>query len=49
MNLSVLKLIAIVMFVVSVCLAVITHMVGNALLWAVWSFAVLAVFAGVIP
>jgi hypothetical protein len=46
---SALKIIAIVLFVVSVILAVLGGQIMNPLLWAFWSFAVLSVFAGVIP
>lgn len=46
---SILKIVAIVMFCMSVVLAIMEGNGLNPLLWAVWSFAVLAVFAGVIP
>lgn len=49
MTLSPLKLLAVVAFVVSVALAIIGGQVANPLLWAVWSFALLSVFAGIIP
>lgn len=45
---SALKIIAIVLFVVSVVLAVMFGGITNPVLWAVWSFAVLSVFSGVI-
>lgn len=46
---SILKIIAIVLFVMSVIVAIMTGGALNPLLLAVWSFAILSVFAGVIP
>jgi hypothetical protein len=41
------QIVAIVCFIISVVFAVVDNGWRNPLLWAVWSFAVLAVFAGV--
>lgn len=49
MTISPLKIVAIVLFIGSAVLAYMSGQHLDPLLWAVWSFAVLSVFAGVIP
>ena len=49
MTISILKVLAIVAFIVSVVLAIIGAQIANPMLWAIWSFAILSVFAGIIP
>ena len=49
MTVSIRKIIAICMFIVSVILAVITHSIDLPMIWAVWAGVFLYVFAGVIP